>query len=94
MPALTIADLDGQLFADVPEVAQLLRNDERTIRRAIERGEIPAIRTGKRWRVPTAWLRRVAGLETGPETSPATSAARGVGVPAGREPEERGPVIP
>jgi excisionase family DNA binding protein len=64
MSALTLADLDGQLFADVPEVAQLLRSDVRTIRRAIAAGEIPAIRTGQRYRVPTKWLREAAGLET------------------------------
>jgi excisionase family DNA binding protein len=64
MSALTLADLDGKLFAEVPEVAELLRNDVRTVRRAIERGEIPAIRTGQRWRVPTSWLRQAAGLET------------------------------
>lgn len=64
MSALTIADLDGRLFAEVPEVAQLMRSDARTIRRAIERGEIPAVRTGQRWRVPMSWLRKAAGLET------------------------------
>jgi excisionase family DNA binding protein len=64
MPALTLADLDGKLFAEVPEVAELLRNDARTVRRAIERGEIPAVRTGQRWRVPTSWLRQAAGIET------------------------------
>lgn len=67
MPVLTIADLDGRLFADVPEVAKLLRSDQRTVRRAIESGDIPAIRTGQRWRVPTSWLRQAAGLPS--ETS-------------------------
>ena len=62
MTALTIADLGDRLFADVPETAALLRIDERTCRRSIERGEIPAIRTGQRWRVPTSWLRSAAGL--------------------------------
>jgi excisionase family DNA binding protein len=64
MSAVTLADLDGKLFAEVPEVAELLRNDVRTVRRAIERGEIPAVRAGQRWRVPTSWLRQAAGLET------------------------------
>jgi excisionase family DNA binding protein len=53
--------LDG-LFADVPETAAVLRYDARTVRRAIEAGEIPAVRAGERWRVPTAWLREQAGL--------------------------------
>ncbi len=64
MTVLTLADLDGRLFADVPEVAELMRSDARTVRRAIEAGEIPATRVGQRWRVPTSWLRRTAGLET------------------------------
>lgn len=63
MTVPTLADLGGKLFADVPETAAILRIDERTVRRSIERGDIPAIRTGQRWRVPTAWLRKSAGLE-------------------------------
>jgi excisionase family DNA binding protein len=64
MPTLTLADLDGQLFADVPEVAKLLRSDVRTIRRAIVAGDIPAIRTGQRYRIPVSWLRKAAAAET------------------------------
>lgn len=59
-----LADLEGKLFADVPETAALLRIDQRTVRRSIEAGDIPGIRTGQRWRVPTSWLRKAAGLET------------------------------
>ena len=58
-----LADLEGQLFADVPQVAIVLRSDVRTIRRSLASGEIPGIRTGQRWRVPTKWLREAAGLE-------------------------------
>jgi len=54
--------LDGKLFADVPETARVLRYDQRTVRRAIEAGDIPAIRAGGRWRIPTSWLRDKAGL--------------------------------
>jgi excisionase family DNA binding protein len=57
-----LAGLEGKLFADVPEVAELLRSDQRTIRRSIAAGNIPAIRTGQRWRVPVSWLRQAAGL--------------------------------
>jgi excisionase family DNA binding protein len=57
--------LDSKLFADVPETAEILRYDPRTVRRAIEAGEIPAVRAGGRWRVPTAWLREQAGLGDG-----------------------------
>jgi len=54
--------LDGKLFADVPETAQILRYDQRTVRRAIEAGEIPAVRAGGRWRIPTSWLREQARI--------------------------------
>jgi excisionase family DNA binding protein len=54
--------LNDKLFADVPETAQILRYDPRTVRRAIESGEIPATRAGGRWRIPTAWLREQARL--------------------------------
>jgi excisionase family DNA binding protein len=56
------AVLDGKLFADVPETAAVLRYDQRTVRRAIEAGDIPAVRAGGRWRIPTSWLREQAGL--------------------------------
>jgi excisionase family DNA binding protein len=58
----TIEEILDGLFADVPETAAVLRYDARTVRRAIEAGEIPAVRAGERWRVPTAWLREQAGL--------------------------------
>lgn len=59
-----LADLDGRLFASVPETAMVLRSDQRSVRRAIAAGEIPATAVGRVWRVPVAWLRRAAGLET------------------------------
>jgi excisionase family DNA binding protein len=59
----TSADpLGGKLFADVPETAAFLRYDQRTVRRAIEAGDIPAIKVGERWRIPTRWLREQAGI--------------------------------
>jgi excisionase family DNA binding protein len=61
--------LNGKLFADVPETAQILRYDPRTIRRAIESGEIPAVRAGGRWRIPTSWLR--AQAHVGGDDAPA-----------------------
>lgn len=54
--------LNNQLFADVPEAAQILRYDQRTVRRGCESGDIPAIKSGNRWRIPTSWLRDKAGL--------------------------------
>ena len=57
--------LPGRLFATAPETAQVLRSDERTVRRALERGDIPGFRVGQHWRVPVAWLREQAGLGGG-----------------------------
>lgn len=57
-----LADLAGKLFADVRETAAVLRIDDRTVRRMCEAQDIPATRTGRRWRVPTSWLRQAAGL--------------------------------
>jgi excisionase family DNA binding protein len=58
----TLGDLDGRLFAYVPEVAQILGRDERTIRKAIRDGQIPASKTGTRYLVPVSWLREQAGM--------------------------------
>jgi excisionase family DNA binding protein len=61
----TTAEILDGLFADVPETAGILRYDPRTVRRACEAGEIPAIRSGQRWRIPTSWLREQAGIGSG-----------------------------
>lgn len=48
--------LNGRLFATVPEVAEILGYDERTVRRGIKEGQIPATQVGVTHRVPTAWI--------------------------------------
>lgn len=52
--------LDGKLFATTTETAAVLRYDARTLRKAIEAGEVPAVRAGSTYRIPTAWLREQA----------------------------------
>lgn len=52
--------LRGRLFATASEVAAIMHVDSRTIRRGIERGEIPATRIGSTLRVPVAWIRAAA----------------------------------
>ena len=59
---MTLGDLGGRLFADVPEAAEILGRDRRTIRRAAEAGEIPASKVGTKWMIPTSWLREQAGM--------------------------------
>lgn len=56
--------IDGKLFATTTECGAVLRYDTRTVRQGIESGEIPAIRVGATWRIPTAWLREQALLGT------------------------------
>lgn len=57
--------LKGKLFATTTEASAVLRYDHRTIRKAIEAGEIPAVRVGSTWRIPTAWIREQARLGGG-----------------------------
>ena len=54
----------GRLFLSVPEASAILGVDRegRTVRKAIEAGEIPAIRVGPQWRIPVAWIREQARL--------------------------------
>ncbi|WP_326826440.1 helix-turn-helix domain-containing protein [Streptosporangium sp. NBC_01756] len=51
---------EGRLFATVSEVAEVLGYDERTVRRGIKDGQIPATQVGVTHRVPTAWIRAQA----------------------------------
>lgn len=41
----------------VPQAAAILNCDDRTIRNACARGDVPATRVGAKWLVPTWWLR-------------------------------------
>jgi len=43
-------------FMTVAEVAERLRVSERTVRQLIMRGELPAIKIGKEWRIARAEL--------------------------------------
>ncbi len=61
---MTLDDLSGRLFADVPEVASITGRDERTIRRAAAAGEIPSTKVGSKYMIPVAWLRQQAGQAT------------------------------
>jgi hypothetical protein len=62
-----LGDLTGQTFAGVPVVARVLGRDQRTIRRAAEKGLIPATKIGSRWAIPVAWLRSQAGGTGAPQ---------------------------
>lgn len=57
---VTLADLDGRNFAMIWEASQILQVDQRTLAAALRRGEIPATKVGRTWRIPTTWLREQA----------------------------------
>jgi len=47
----------GRLFVSVPEFVTMTGYDALTIRKGITEGEIPAMRVGRTWRIPVAWVR-------------------------------------
>lgn len=57
--------LSGKLFATTTECAAVLRYDTRTLRKAIEAGDVPAIRAGSTYRIPVAWIHEQARLGGG-----------------------------
>lgn len=63
---MTLNDLDGCLFVDVPQAAVLLGLDERTVRRAAAAGEIRASKVGAKWMISVEWLREQAGQPSVP----------------------------
>lgn len=50
--------IKGKLFASTTEASLVLGYDKlgRTIRAGIEAGQVPAVRVGNTYRVPTQWL--------------------------------------
>lgn len=69
-------DPDGPQFTGVSEAAVVLDANPRTIRVAIQRGQIPAVRVGWEYKIPMSWLRRAAAGEftiAGPGTEPVSS---------------------
>lgn len=57
-----IERIKGRLFATTTETAAILNHDPRTIRKAIDAGEIPSVRVGATRRVPVTWIMAQAGL--------------------------------
>lgn len=62
-PALTVEDLRGRLSINVQDAADLLGIGRATAYDAVRRGEIPALRVGRRLLVPTGTLLRLLGRE-------------------------------
>jgi excisionase family DNA binding protein len=61
---VTVEELRSRLFLSVPEAAAMLGVDERTCRRAIRAGDVPAVRVSGVWRIPAAKIRAMAGLDS------------------------------
>ena len=59
--------LKGRLFATVTEVSIILGYDPqgRTVRKAVDAGEIPHVRVGATRRIPVAWVMEQARLGNG-----------------------------
>jgi excisionase family DNA binding protein len=54
--------IKDKLFCTTTEAGAVLRYDHRTIRKAIEAGEIPAVRAGATYRIPVSWILEQPGL--------------------------------
>lgn len=70
------SQIERPLFRRVPYVAEVMHLDERTVRRGIERGEIPAVRIGNAIRIPDSWVRKMAGLTEDVSLEPSAAGAR------------------
>lgn len=57
-------DLDERPFIRVEDAAAFLGIGRQQAYAAVRSGAIPSIRVGRSWRIPTAALRRLAGLDT------------------------------
>ncbi len=57
-------DLDERPFIRVEDAAIYLGIGRQQAYAAVRSGAIPSIRVGRSWRIPTAALRRLAGLDT------------------------------
>ncbi len=60
----TTTGADLAPFIGVEEAAAFLGIGRHAAYAAVRSGVIPSIRVGRSWRIPTAALRRLAGLDT------------------------------
>lgn len=65
---MTPAELRQRVVITVPELADVLGVDERTVRRAIAHDQILAIKVGKKTLIPVAKLLPLLGLDAGTTT--------------------------
>jgi excisionase family DNA binding protein len=60
---------DDLLFLTVEEVSEILRVHPVTVIKMARRGDLPAVRIGRTWRIPAAAIRRLAGIRQLEETA-------------------------
>ena len=53
---VSLADIEGLNFCTVEQAAKILGLDRRTVRSAIRSGDIPGVKAGSTYRIPTSWL--------------------------------------
>ncbi len=74
---LMISASDNEEFLTVAEVAALLKINEQTVRNWIERGELAAVRAGRRVRIRRSALDEVLKAVSAPKPAAATPAPDG-----------------
>src|SRR5690348_14382680 len=85
---MTLDELRSRTFVTVAEAAELLDGtDERTVRRAISDGQIPAIKVGTKTLIPVPRLLALIEPSAGPQDAPlrAVAAPAADAVSAARE---------
>lgn len=70
-------DLDNDEFLTVAEVAKLLKINEQTVRNWIDRGELAAVRAGRRVRIRRSALDEVLQEVNTPRSAPDAGAIEG-----------------
>jgi excisionase family DNA binding protein len=71
------SESDNEEFLTVAEVAKLLKINEQTVRNWIDRGELPAVRAGRRVRIRRSALNQVLTEVTAQKPVPVESAPEG-----------------
>jgi excisionase family DNA binding protein len=72
-----ISESDNEEFLTVAEVAELLKINQQTVRNWIDRGELAAVRAGRRVRIRRSALDEVLTAVTNPKPAPVEVAPTG-----------------
>ena len=66
--------LDEELMVPLwPVAGRVLGTGRDATYAGAQNGDIPAVRIGRSWRVPTTWLRKVSGLAVEPSSEKAAA---------------------